>query len=249
MNWLDTACGPDSIRNILKNAGHWPTDCTELLSELIQIDIDRIWMSWNKILPKLAEKASASEILEAFQLLPRLENYFDQCLPGMSPIQFGELANREFRARTSWGDAIGPAHYEQDFGLVVSAKPHQTPCLVRCDVDGSSHFQMNEAFPLRGRTILGRQRSRDTGSYLLEELPAGNRIVIAGRVESKISREQLAVQALTPSYALISNLSSINPVVMSSGCLVETNTSKIAEFPFLIQLPGRRLHFYRHECS
>ena len=220
----------------------------ELLSELIQIDIDRTWMGWNKAVPKLAEEASASEILDAFQRLPRLELYFDQCLTDLPPTQFGELANREFRARNSWGDAIGPAHYEHEFGLVVSANRHQEPCLIRCDLDGSSHFRMSEAFPLRGRTILGRQRSRDTKSYMLEELSAGNRIVIAGRAESKISREQLAVQALTPSYALVSNLSSVNPVVMSSGCLVETNTSEIAEFPFSIRLPGRRLHFYRHKC-
>lgn len=237
-------CGTESIREFLSLFADGASSDIWLICELIEIDLQLSWMLWDKSLESRAEVVNA-EVLEAeFQQIPRLSNY--KSLLDAQPANkklWEKIAGCELEARYAWGDAIGPLWYQEQFGIQLRADAYYEPNLIHCKLERSAIDVSIASFPLRGRSIIGRQRSGDHCDFFSEELSTGNRIVIAGRRESKISREQLAVQLLSRKHVLVTNLSELNPVVLVASSSLEPRKSKVLKFDFSIRLPGRCLYF------
>lgn len=242
---LEEAGGPELIARFLKSVGLTTATCSRLISELIQVDIEIAWMAWEKQLPGLATTLDVAAVQGHFDQICRFENY-SSLIDGatLGPL-WCEVAQSELIARDTCGDSIGPPYYALQHGLQLSSYRYHEPIMARCEMDGSSHRPHQSEFMLRGRTLFGRQRSSDSKDSFVEQLAHGNRIVIANRMEAQISREQLSVQLLTPSHAIVTNLCHTNPVVLAPNSMIEPSASRFAEFPFVVRLPGRRLYFYR----
>ena len=153
-----------------------------------------------------------------------------------------ELAHCEFACRSQWGDSIGSRYYEHHLGISIRDPGQPKLRQMLCEFDSSLN-NANVVFPLNGKNAIGRQRSTDKLSSFVELLPDGNRIVVADRREAEISRNQLDVQLLTNKYAIATNLSSVNPVLLSDSTKLQPSECRLLSFPFSIGLPGRRLIF------
>jgi len=242
--------GPESIKQFLQSVGVCAANCSPLLCELIQIDAQYSWMAWEKLLSRNFDQLNVKDVLDQFEKLPRFESYLPLVIDSADASQIlPALAEREAKDRDEWGDAIGCVYFALKHGLQIPANRQHAPNLLRCDLDGSTHGHSSAGFRLRGRTLVGRQRSTDNEESFCEQLMDGNRIVVANRFEAKISREQLAVQLLTPAHAAITNLSAINPVVLAAGDVIAPGESMLVKFPFVVRLPGRRLLFYKSDQS
>lgn len=244
--------GPLSILQFLQEQGNVADPSPRLISDLIQIDIQLNWMAWEKRLPEIVESSNPADLRNRFLQIPRLENYLD--VPPWSGCwrnrrAFEAIARCEMESRNSWGDAIGPSYYAAKHGLRLPPDPHHSPNVVFCYFDGSSDGKEVFKFEFRGRTIIGRQRSVDLKQLFCDELPDGNRIVIAGRLELKISREQLLIELLSKRYAIVTNLSSINPLVTVGSGVLGPQCSEVLRIPFGLRLPNRRLSFTAPGCS
>jgi hypothetical protein len=243
-------CGPQSIREFRNHYLREIPSAELIVSELIEVDLQLSWMQWDKHLANRPESISADEVAAEFARIPRLEDYaFLVGSPPANTEPWRTIAKCEMEARYAWGDAIGPVWYMSQFGIQLKADDYFEPSFVHCKSEGSDIASSSPRFLLRGRTIIGRQRSRDQCSCFSEELPTGNRIVVASHRDPKISREQLAVQLLNPQYALVTNLSNLNPVMLVSFGLLEPRQSQVVKFDFSIRLPGRRLYFASSSSS
>jgi hypothetical protein len=83
----------------------------------------------------------------------------------------------------------------------------------------------------------------DTSDSFCEELADGNRIIVANKYDTYVSREQLAVQILNSTHAIVTNLSSGNSILIANVGNVQPNQSVVIKFDFVVRLPNRRLHF------
>ena len=238
--------GPMSVVQFLQEHDHGEKPSSLLISDLVQIDVELNWMVWGKRLPEMVENLDVDTVREKFLRIPRLDDYLEIPLLKMvsqDPPSFQAMACCEMKSRNYWGDAIGPTYYFAKYGLIVPPDPSHAPNWGFCYFDGSSSRKNTFKFEYRGKTIIGRQRSGDVKGLFCEELTDGNRIAIAGRLESKISRMQLSVELLNTQYAIVSNLSSVNPVVKVGLGVLDPNQSEILRIPFSLRLPNRRLSF------
>jgi hypothetical protein len=237
--------GPESIWRFLDRANPNAARDTALLTELVQIDIQLNWMSWDKSLSAISETSSSVTLLGLFLKIPRLRDYINAfpCLTENGAGCLLILARCELESRSRWGDSIGCAYYLQNYGVLLEADFHVSPKLVKCMFDGSSIGRSIPCFVLRGRTVLGRQRTRDASDSFCEELVEGNRIVVANKHDTYVSREQLAVQLLNSTHAIVTNLSAANSIIIANVGTVQPNQSVVVKFEFVVRLPNRRLHF------
>ncbi len=240
-----TRCGPQSIREFLL---HHQVDVATrelLVSDLIEIDLQLSWMQWDKSIGNRIESTSAEVIDTEFEQIPRLDSYASLLgVPPENTQTWRRIAKCEMDARYAWGDAIGPPWYKSQYGIGFQSDSLFEPNVVQCKWENTEAAVSNARYALRGRSIIGRQRSCDRYSSFSEELPTGNRIVVADLRDPKISREQLAVKLLNRKCALVRNLSELNPVMIVANGLLEPQQSQIVKFDFSIRLPGRRLYFY-----
>jgi len=213
------------------------------LADLITIDIERSWMAWNRWLPTRHTDANPDQVMMVFDFLPTMEAYIE-LLGDVSPKAgyWNDIAESEYAARHEWGDSIGVEHYRRKFGLEL-----------RCDMAKSTHHVRigwrsrhegvadTQSFPLRGRLTIGRRRSCDPIDQRLFEFLDGQRLVVAERTENNISREQLWVQLLNPKLAAICNTGN-SPMEFSKN-LLPSNKKTLAEFPFTIEIDGKKLFF------
>ncbi len=237
--------GPSSIDDFLV-ANHVGHADPRLISELVQIDIQLNWMSWDKQLANLVGRASPEQIHHSLESIPKLHDYKQlvQGQPGTADFSaFQAAAQCEMEARNSWGDAVGLFYYSSKYRLELAADRYHRPICLTYAIDGTSLGRDTPKFELRGRTVIGRQRRKDPLSLFCEQLPLGNRIVVANHADNKISREQLTVQLLNRRYAVVSNLSTLNPVIIANIGTLGSNQSIIMPFDFSVRLPCRRLHF------
>lgn len=243
--------GPKSVIQFLQEQGHGGNPAPSLISNLVQIDVELNWMAWEKRLPELVENQDLDTVREQFLRIPRLDDYLE--IPALKVVSQDQksleaMARCEMESRNYWGDAIGPVFYHAKYGLNLPPDPDHSPNFVLCYLDGSSIGKEVCKFEFRGKTIIGRQRSTDVRQLFCEESPHGNRIVIASHSERKISREQLLVELLNKRYAIVSNLSAINPVVTVGLGVLSPQRSEILQIPFGLRLPDRRLSFTFPGC-
>lgn len=238
--WSREISDSTGIQCFLSRIGVSHVDNPRLLHELVKISIERNWMAWDKRLPAVADRLTVSEVLDEFQRIPRLDNY-QTLFAGTADFEsyLNELATCELQCRALWGDAIGTLHYS-DLGIDISCRVSGAQRKLRCVYYNQSR-KAASVFWLRGCSYIGRQRSTDTQECFCSELKDGNRIVIAGRMEAEISRSQLEIQLLNPGYAIVTNLSQINPLHLNDK-LLQPMENMMASFPFAIQLPGRKLY-------
>jgi len=244
--------GPLSVTQFLQQHVRGANPSPSLISELVQIDIELNWVAWEKRLPAMVENLDFDTLRENFLRIPRLDDYLE--IPLLKVVSQNQpsleaIARCEMESRNHWGDAIGPAYYLSKYGMRLPRESCHSPNSVFCYFDGSSSENRIFKFEYRGKTIIGRQRSSDIKELFCEELPDGNRIVIASRFEARISREQLRVELLNKRYAIVSNLSSVNPVVTVGLGVLGPKRSEILRIPFGLRLPDRRLSFTYPGCS
>ncbi|MDX1930539.1 MAG: hypothetical protein SFV81_28705 [Pirellulaceae bacterium] len=238
--WSRESCDSAAIVRFLSQNGCTQLTNSQLLSELIKVSIERSWMAWNKHLPSIAEHLASSEVLAEFLKIPRLDSFrslFASAADFESSLH--DLVMCELLCRDLWGDAIGVSHYI-DLGVNLTFRPSGKHRKVRIVFDSQTK-QATNVFSLRGCTYMGRQRSTDAQDCFCTELKDGNRIVIAGWTEAEVSRNQLAIQLLNPGYAVVTNLSQVNPMQVYDKVL-QPKENMISSFPFAIQLPGRKLY-------
>jgi hypothetical protein len=237
--------GPLCIQGFLDECAIDLTSFSGLLPELIQIDIQLGWMRWSKQLADLVTQTNAAEIRNMFQRIPRLHDYaplFEKSVL-TNPQDWITIARNEMESRNSWGDAIGPIYYREKCSIELSRDSMYHPNLMTCYSDDSSDGRSAPRFELRGKTIIGRQRSTDPQSLFCNEFAEGNRIVIADRQDALVGREQLSVELLSPSFAIVSNLSSKNAVLVDHVGQLGPGNCLVLPFGFTIRLPGKRLRF------
>jgi len=241
--WTPQNRGPAEIQGFLDKNLAKPFNAA-LVSDLIQIDLERSWMTWESDLSQSHANVGSEEILKRFADLPRLMDY--RRLFGdvrLSEPHFSQLVQIEYELRNQCGDMIGPAYYQHFFGVNVS--DDWGPVLRRVHCNGSEAWCRTLAggIPLRGRNVLGRRRSTDGPDLDFESKPEGNRIVVAPRSESRVSRIQASVQMLSLNVACLSNDGSLNAIAISDGAPLKPGELRIIAFPFWLRLPNLMLNF------
>ncbi len=257
--WNFETSGAASIRQFLETcAGGLLPDSDELsrlVSELVQIDIERWWMSWQQKVESSVAQATPAEILELFNQRATLENYLELLPHAPSNTAFWQkLAECEVNARDRWGDKISGAYFKHRFGVTLLAglgertlSSYPSNPKIFAIRDGVHRASENSAsrLPVCGLTLFGRQQPFDAADWMVQELAHGNRIVIAGREESTISREQLSLQLLTPDFAILTNLSKVNPFIILPNRILATGQSVFVRFPTAVKLTGRTICCYQ----
>ena len=239
---FDTA-GPVGILQFLRDEDRNVQADRRLAIALIQVDIERSWLTWCYQVEKVGKETVPAQLNDQLSQMPSVNKY-----SGLFSSQseftasLDELAHCEFACRSQWGDSIGSRYYQHHFGISIRDSGQTQLRQVRCEFDSSLN-NADVVFPLNGKNAIGRQRSTDKLSSFIERLPDGNRIVVADRREAEISRNQLDIQLLTNKYAIATNLSSVNHVLLSDFTQLQPSESRLLSFPFSMKLPGRRLVF------
>lgn len=245
LHWSEQQAGPSGLCQFMdSNNIKRPYDCG-LLVALATVDIERNWLHWDKYLNDHSDAESLERLLVRFRSLPTLQLYMDVFDPACKKdAAWTDLILSEAISRAHWGDAIGPAYYLHCFGTEIPANASIPRHRLRIHCIGSmnDHEPMLEV-PLRGLVRIGRQRSKDQSGIGWEELPEGNRVIVADKFERTISREQLTIQILSPQLAVIHNCSSTRTMGGLSDSALESGQSRLVSFPFIIKLPGRKLVF------
>jgi hypothetical protein len=245
-------CGPGSIHKFLENMNLQHSVQPFLMSELIQIDIQLNWMSWDKNLARLLENSEVSKVLQALLKIPRMTDYIWFDLQHPSILEHDvllKMAECEMESREQWGDAIGATYYKSKFGILLPRDPHCPIVNLACRSDETSRFREVASFSVRGMTVFGRQRSTDPDELLEEESAEGNRIIVACKTDATISREQLAVQVLSRRYAIVTNLSNVNAVDVEGVGPLQPANSIVVAFDFSVRLPSKRLKRLHFQSS
>jgi hypothetical protein len=240
--WCQAASGGVGILKFLDSFGFSKPYEVQAYIELAQIDLERSWMNWHKELPEKSQRLSPQELLKQFQLLPRLRHYQAAfCHESTVSIdQWTEVARSELAARNEWGDGIGSMHFEHYYGISLQDDRFHQPNFVQCDISVKS-LSTKDKLPIRGTSLVGRQRRVDKRDYFAERTPDGNRIVIANRFQSQISRQQLIIHLLHPKYAIVVNISKISPIGIYLNQTLQPNESAIIALPHMLGIADRRL--------
>ena len=242
--WCADSAGLNGILSFLRERDfHCPVD-QQTAVNLIEIDLERIWMAWDKKLDRIGLHADAAGLVRALRLIPSFSSYeglFHDCAEfERSKL---DLAVCESICRDQWGDAIGNHYYHEIYDLMIPPNSSVEPRVLRCDFEGHRQ-KTSPIFPLRGQNLIGRQRSYDASECFFEETSSGNRIVVAGFSDATISRDQFAIQVLSRSLAVVNNRSEINSLRVASYAELGLNQSIVVRYPFSIRLPGRKLYCY-----
>lgn len=243
--WQHDAGGPAGIAQYFGGVSKVADVDQHALAELIQVDIELAWSHWSTNAEELVRHSiTPDDLLELWKQLPWFQLYAvlfrnpDDMMP-----YWARLANAEANCRDRFGDAIGSQYYQHNFEVETVNLVRRPRRLLRCDFERNEEYSQ-VLYPLRGRSEIGRQRSRDKEPYFCENLPNGNRIVVASRNESEVSREQLTLQLMTPTVAIITNQSQVNSIRLSPDNVLRPGAKACAIFPFTVQIPGRRLSCY-----
>ena len=239
-NWDLSASGPEGITSFLNNLGFTNSFPSDLLRELVQIDIERNWMAWDDRLANLIDTQAPGELVQQLQSIPTLQNYqslFSSAQEFNSSLEV--LATVEIQCRHRFGDDVGPIHYLHYLSTVVQTPRTGKSVNAGCLIERKS-IEYQVVFPVRGCTIFGRHNKHARNALAFEELPDGNRITIAGHQETEISRQHVQLQLLNPKFGVVRNLSSSGPF-RCSGRVLAIEQAAIVKFPAIIKLPGRVL--------
>ena len=241
--WDFETAGPVGILNFLAAEELELQVDQRLAVVLIQVDIERSWMAWSNHVEKKGKETNPTQLIEQLSQMPSIDKY-SSLYRSQSEFMdsLDELANCEFACRSQWGDSIGSRYYEHHFDISIKVPSQAKLRHLACEFDPSLR-NANVAFPLNGKNAIGRQRSTDKFTLFAEQLPDGNRIVIADRLEAEISRNQLEVRLLTHKYAIATNVSIVNPVLLSDYTKLQPSECRLLSIPFSVGLSGRRLVF------
>lgn len=247
--WSYEACGTNSIRRFVntfvRDNLYEAEELADLTAELVQIDIERWWMHWEKLAGELSFETPPEHLLELFSQRATLENYLS-ILPGPPKDNdyWARLVETEVSARDRWGDQIGVTYFNKRFGLNMQSAQANGQIVLRCDLENQSPPHSKLRLPLRGSTLIGRQRSYDPSALMVQENEEGNRIVVASKQDVTISREQLTVQLLCPGLAIVQNVSQVNAIIISPHRVLPIQECTVVELPFAVKLHGRKLRCY-----
>ncbi len=240
--WNAASSGVLGVSEFIKQYGSLDL---EARARLIQVDLEECWSHWAETAEKrVGQSVPVDELIDAWKQLPRFQNYavlfadeeeFCRYLP--------QLAECEAICRDQWGDGVGSPYYEHYFKIKTTGLARRQRRHLRCEFERNEDYSQ-VLFPMRGRNEIGRQRRKDSEPYFCEVNPDGNRLVVANRYESVVSREQLTVQMLTPTAAIIFNRSGVNSVRIGTDIILPPGAKTCVLFPFTIQIPGRRLFCY-----
>lgn len=249
--WSFEASGADSVWRFVNSFAREKIceveELHDLTAELVQIDIERWWMHWEKLVAELSFETPPEQLLRLFSKRATVENYLG-ILPGppKNTEFWARLIETETSARDRWGDQIGVTYFNKRFGLEMQTAQANGQVVLRCDLENQNqtppHCQLR--LPLRGSTLIGRQRSYDPSALMVQENEEGNRIVVASRQDVTISREQLTVQLLCPNLAIVQNVSQVNAIVISPHRILPIQERTVVELPFAVKLHGRKLRCY-----
>ena len=241
----ETRSGISGINRFLSDHAEVNDSDRRLLLSLIQIDLEGFWSKWARFAEKqLREPKPIETLQDHWKAMPRFQHYaalFDS--PEEAARYWRDMANFESYCRDRWGDAVGPSYYKHYFSVATDDYHRRTRRHLRCEFESNEDFSQM-LFPLRGTSEVGRQRSKDQDAYFCEINPDGNRIVVAGRQEAEVSREQLSVQLLTPEVTILTNRSGVNSIRVAPDMLLAPGERTLSTFPFTVQVPGRRLCGY-----
>lgn len=245
LHWDLENSGPVYLCQFMESNGLQRPYDRRLLIALITVDIERNWLSWDEYVNRQSNTEVLGSLLERFHALPTLQRYKQALeITSTNDPDWLDLILSEAIARAHWGDAIGPAYFRHHFDTDVPDNAccprHRLRVYSVCSMDS---LEPTIEVPLRGLVRIGRQRSTDCLGVGWEELPEGNRVIVADKFERTISREQLTVQILNPQLAVIHNCSSSPTMGGLSDSALESGQSRLVSFPFIVKLPGRKLVF------
>ncbi len=241
--WSLEEAGPISLAFFLAEQRAHFSDRGPLVRRLVKYDIERHWSCWCDQIANMDLEAPAGPVLLALTEISRFDAYCSLIDDINDLINFqAEIAAHEFRCRQLYGDAISMLFYKEKYGLELEDFSQCQFRKVRIDFGRSR--RASSSFPLRGFNRFGRQRSVDPSDCGVEELPSGNRVIVAGRSEDTVSREHFTVQLLTQTAAVICNHSEINTLRVLTRDELSFGQSILVFFPFAVRLPGRTICFY-----
>ncbi len=244
-HWSISTAGVAGVAEFIGTSRHLRQIDPPSLVRVIQADLEKSWSHWATSAEELAKQSVSSDMLiEEWKRLPRFQNYA-ALFSGPEALRpfWAQLANCEAVCRDRWGDAIGSPFYEYYFEVTTQGYPRRQRRYLRCEFEHNEEFSQ-VLFPLRGRNEIGRQRTKDTEPYFCETNADGNRIVVANRYESEVSREQMTIQLLTPNVAIVFNRSGVNSIRLATDAVLTPGANACTLFPFTVQIPGRKLCCY-----
>lgn len=90
---------------------------------------------------------------------------------------------------------------------------------------------------------IGRQQSTEPEPFAFSEVRSNKRLIVAGALDTSVSRRQANLELLENGQLRVTNLSSTTPIGVSSGTEITPNESQIAGLPIVLELGSKVFRF------
>lgn len=231
--------GPADVWQFMATLPEEPLSDPEFVLELSRVALELSWMRWPERLKQLSSKLDPNDLIEKLASVPRARDFFSLLkTKGVSPSHYNELVESEYRLRSTHGDNMPAEYFAMEYGTIVTSQKFEKTKTVTSDFRNS--YLKAE---LQGLCSFGRQRSADPDDLQVEQRPDGKRIIIAPRLENRVSRNQMSLQLLSHELAILHNTSSTNKLRIAPHELLGIGEKKLIRFPFVIIFPHQRFSF------
>ncbi len=211
------------------------TSRRSLVGVLAEVDLERDWMWWKKWLAIEGESLTPADVMAEYSKNAKASDYrslFGD--PTLDPEIEQRLRNVEMKCREIWGDDPYPVslpHLHEDKTFItkswISIHFDEPTDKLRC--------------PFKGVIELGRQRSTELVERQWVRDGGNSRIILANRDDIRYSRRQCSLQKLSPDFAMVTNLSQVNPLIISPDVILGASESILCRLPFHIRIPDIRI--------
>lgn len=194
---------------------------------LVEIELGRDWMWWSKWVRANHQNQAPVAVLDGLKNRSNGHALFSlgNELGIPTTAAEGQIHFWEFHARRKWGDSPSELSLVGRARKWSAFKPTRMFAIQR---QPSTNWLK---FPLHAMTVFGRQESVEACKNQLRLGPTQNSFDFADHFDRRFSRQQFSVSVLSPDFALLSNCSSVNPLLSSAGEL-DVGARVVVPFPF-----------------
>ena len=211
--WQEGSVPPDLQSSIIEFPLADPGSRSNLLLEMVQIDLERRWRYPEKARDSYVAIDDSSTLLVRGTLAdsPVAEEYLG--ILGIHPKTCPwliDLLEAEFEIRHQWGDCPVMDHYLARFPEHAGTIKERLgsidlPPRPRLQIRKTGADELAVDIPINRPVTLGRQRSGEPGPYATVNTDDGCRVIVVEADEKRVSRDEIRIEVRPRSHLRLTN--------------------------------------------